>query len=168
MTENSEAIDLEEDTQHGKYLIFALGKEMFGIKIQFVTEIVGMQKIVGLPEAPDYVKGVINLRGIVIPVIDMGSKLGKTQAEYTNRTCIVVIEIMELSVGLIVDRVEEVITIPDESIVPPPNFRSGFQNNYIDGIGKVEKEIRLLLNCERLFGDEEIQSLNRMNAGSED
>jgi purine-binding chemotaxis protein CheW len=152
----------EEDTQHGKYLTFALGTEVFGIEIRFVTEIVGLQKISDIPESPDYVKGIINLRGEIIPVIDMRLKFKKSSAEYTDRTCIIVINIEKITVGLIVDNVDEVVTIPDTSIVPPPSYRTGFQNRYIKGIGKSGEDIRLLLDCERLFIDEEIQTLNQI------
>ena len=156
----------EENTQHGKYLTFTLGEEAFGIEISFVTEIVGIQKINEIPEAPNYVKGIINLRGKIIPVIDMRLRLKKSSAEYTDRTCIVVIDIQTLSAGLIVDSVDEVVMIPDTSIVPPPSFQTGFQNRYIKGIGKSGENIRLLLDCERLFRDEELQSLNDMNDGN--
>jgi purine-binding chemotaxis protein CheW len=158
----AELMQNEEDTQHGKYLTFALGTEVFGIEICFVTEIVGLQKISDIPECPDYVKGIINLRGKIIPVIDMRLKFKKEPVEYDDRTCIIVIDIQKLTVGLIVDNVDEVVTIPDTSIVPPPNFRTGFQNRYIKGIGRLSEDIRLLLDCELLFADEEIQTLNQI------
>lgn len=122
-----------------------------------------MQIISDIPESPDYVKGIINLRGKIIPVIDMRLKFKKSSNGYTDRTCIVVIEIQDLTVGLIVDNVDEVVMIPDASIVPPPSYRTGFQNRYIKGIGKVNEAVILLLNCERLFIDEDLQSLNQIN-----
>lgn len=155
----TEIIKKDDDTQHGKYLAFALGKEMFGIEICFVIEIVGMQKINYVPELPDYIKGIINLRGKIITVIDMRLKFKKSSDGYTDRTCIVVIEIEDITVGLIVDNVDEVIMIPDASIDPPPSYRTGFQNRYIKGIGKVNESVILLLNCERLFIDKELQSI---------
>ena len=163
MAEMLEEVDLtEEDTQHGKFLTFMLGEEVFGIEIRYVTEIIGIQKINELPETPDFAKGIINLRGEVVPVIDMRLRLKKEATDYTGRTCIIVIDILDMPVGLIVDRVNEVATIPDSSIVPPPDYRTGFQNRYIKGIGKINEEIRLLLDCERLFKSEELQSLNEM------
>jgi Chemotaxis signal transduction protein len=158
----AEIVQNEEDTQHGKFLTFALGTEVFGIEIRFVTEIVGLQKISDIPESPNYVKGIINLRGKIIPVIDMRLKFKKSSTEYTERTCIIVIDIQSLTVGLIVDYVDEVVTIPDASIVPPPSFKTGFQNRYIKGIGKSGEDIRLLLDCERLFADEEVQTLSQI------
>lgn len=157
-----EIMQNEEDTQHGKYLTFALGKEVFGIEIRFVTEIVGLQKISYIPDCPDYVKGIINLRGKIIPVIDMNLKFKKSSIEYTDRTCIIVIDVQDLTVGLIVDYVDEVATISDKDIVPPPNYKTGFQNCYIRGIGKSGEGIQLLLDCELLFADEEIQTLNQI------
>lgn len=157
----AEIVYSEEDTQHGKFLTFALGEEVFGIEIQFVTEVVGMQKISGIPEAPNYVKGIINLRGKIIPVIDMRLKLKKDSTEYTDRTCIVVIDIQALTFGLIVDNVDEVITIPDTSIVPPPSYRTGFKNQYIKGVGKVDEEVRLLIDCECFFKNEELQAVSQ-------
>ena len=163
MTEMLEEVNLDEaDTQHGKFLTFLLEKEAFGIEIRYVTEIVGIQKINDLPESPDYVKGIINLRGKVIPVIDMRLRFKKESASYTDRTCIIVVDIFDMSVGLIVDQVDEVVAISDESIVAPPDFRTGFQNRYIKGIGKAGDNIRLLLDCERLFRNEEIETLNRI------
>jgi purine-binding chemotaxis protein CheW len=164
----AEIVQNEEDTQHGKFLTFALGEEVFGIEIQFVTEIVGMQKIRDIPESPNYVKGIINLRGKIIPVIDMRLKFKKDPTQYTDRTCIVVIDIQGLTVGLIVDNVDEVIKIPDTSIVPPPSYRTGFQNCYIKGIGKVNEEIRLLLDCERFFKDEELQTISQTSESHND
>lgn len=158
-----EVTQSKDDAQHGRYLTFRLGKEVFGIEIGFVTEIVGLQKISSIPESPDYVKGIINLRGKIIPVIDMRLKFKKSFAEYTDRTCIIVIGIRNFTVGLIVDNVDEVVSISDKQIAPPPSFRTGFQNRYINGIGKTEEGIRLLLDCDKIFSDEELTTFNEMN-----
>ena len=122
-----------------------------------------MQRISNIPETTDYIKGVINLRGKIIPLIDMCLKFKKILSEYTDRTCIVVIGIENFTVGLIVDNVDKVIAIPDKSIVPPPSYRTGFQNRYIKGIGKADDCIRLLLDCEKLFSDEELSKFNIMD-----
>ncbi len=152
-----------EDTQHGRYLLFALGEETFGIEIRYVTEIIGMQPIVTLPEVPDYFKGVINLRGKIIPVIDIRLKFKKEPIEYTDRTCIIVIDTDALCTGLIVDNVAEVVGIDDENIVPPPPIHSGAYNKYMQGIGKLSDRISLLLDCKRLFMDDEVQILTNIN-----
>jgi len=112
--------DLEEDTQKNKYLTFSLGEEYYGIEIQHVTEIVGMQSITKVPNLPDSVRGIINLRGNIIPVMDARIKFDKEMIAYNDRTCFIVIEIVDLMIGIIVDAVSEVLTIDDEFIVPPP------------------------------------------------
>ncbi len=145
----------QEDTQHGRYLTFALDQEEFGIEIRHVTEIIGLQPVATLPEAPAYIRGIINLRGKIIPVIDMRTKLKKNAIEYTDRTCIIVLSIQGLSFGLIVDRVAEVMKIEDDQIVPPPNIHTGLQNSYLQGVGKANGHVKLLLDCERLFSEEE-------------
>ncbi|MCR5481630.1 MAG: chemotaxis protein CheW [Clostridia bacterium] len=148
---------LEEDTQYGRFLTFSLKDEIFGIEIKYVTEIIGMQAITTAPEVPDYVKGIINLRGKIIPVIDVRLKFGKEPVEYNDRTCIIVIDINELSVGLIVDNVDEVLTIEDENIAAPPANKTGFDNKYIKGIGKAGDKVQLLLDCEMLLKNDEIE-----------
>ncbi len=157
-----------EDTQRGRYLTFALGEEKFGIDIKFITEIIGMQPITALPEAPVYTKGIINLRGKIIPVIDSRLKFKKQPKEYNERTCIIVIDIRDVQVGLIVDDVADVLMIGDENIALPPDHRAGIQNRYLAGIGKVGSGVILLLSCEKLFLDEEwemIKESSRAGAG---
>ena len=148
------AVDFE-DTQSGRYLTFALGTEEFGIEIKFVTEIVGMQPIIALPETPSFLKGIMNLRGKIIPVIDIRLKFNKEEAEYTDRTCIIVIVANDVTVGLIVDSVSEVTSIEEQEISPPPSIGMGMGNRYMQGIGKVTGRIVLLLDCKKLFTDGE-------------
>jgi purine-binding chemotaxis protein CheW len=162
LVDQQEMLEEQEDTQHGRFLTFALGEEVFGIEIRFVKEIIGLQPITKLPEVPDYIKGIINLRGKIIPVIDVRLKFKKDAMEYNDRTCIIVVETSEISVGLIVDNVAEVLAIDDENIVPPPDARAGIQNRYINGIGKVGSEVKLLLDCERLFREEEAQLMSEI------
>lgn len=157
MNLNQVEMEENEDTQHGRFLTFALGTEIFGIEIRFVTEIVGMQPITSLPEAPAYMKGIINLRGKIIPVIDIRLKFKKEPKEYDDRTCIIVIDLSDVTVGLIVDHVAEVLMIEDGNIAPPPDQKAGLQNRYLAGIGKVGNDVKLLLSCERLFKDDEIE-----------
>lgn len=155
--------DEVEDTQRGRYLMFALGAEDFGIEIKYVTEIIGMQPIMTLPEVPDFIKGVVNLRGKIIPVIDIRLKFKMQPIDYTDRTCIIVIDTDELSVGLIVDNVAEVIGIDDENVVPPPSVQTGAHNKYLQGIGKSGDKILLLLDCKKLFFSDDIQQLTNTN-----
>lgn len=153
-------LEQEEDTQKGKFLTFLLGNEFYGIEIKFVTEIIGIQVITGIPELPNYLKGIINLRGKIIPVMDVRLRFKKPFKEYNDRTCVIVIEIRGVSIGLIVDSVSEVLAIPDEDIVPPPDLSSGGGNKYIKGIGKVANEVKLLLDCDKLLREEEVNELS--------
>ena len=152
---------LEEDTQKDKYLIFSIGNQSYGIDIEYVIEIIGIEPITEVPELPDYVKGVINLRGKIIPVMDVRLKFKKEPKEYDDRTCIIVVEISNISIGLIIDRVLDVVNIDEKNISPQPKTNSNKDNTnkYIKGIGKVQNEIRLLIDCYKLIEEEEIEEL---------
>ena len=160
MNELIQQLQEEEDTLKGKYLTFVLGHETYGMEIKFVTEIIGMQHITEVPDLPAYVKGIINLRGKIIPVIDVRMKFKKDPMEYNDRTCIVVVDIMNVSVGLIVDKVAEVISISDDSIVLPPDSKTGFSNKFVNGIGKVGNEIKLLIDCQKVLNCDELSSFS--------
>jgi len=152
-------LDQIEDTQKGKFLTFCLGNEFYGIEIKYVTEIIGLQPITEIPEMPEYIKGIINLRGKIIPVMDVRLRFRKPFREYNDRTCIVVIEIRDVSIGLIVDTVSEVISIPDGEIVDPPNMaKEG--NKYIKGIGKVGSDVKLLLDSDKLLNETDLEDLS--------
>ncbi len=160
MAENQDVfLEQEEDTQRGKFLSFVIGEEEYGIEIRYVTEIIGIQNITAVPDLPAYVKGIINLRGKIIPVIDVRLRFRKEPMEYNDRTCIIVVDIDGISVGLIVDNVSEVLSMAEESIVPPPDTRTGFHNRYIKGIGKVANKVILILDGEVLLQGEELESL---------
>jgi len=154
-------IDIEEDTQKGKYLTFVLDNESYGIGINNITEIIGIQPITLIPELPDYIKGIINLRGKIIPVMDVRLRFKKPPREYNDRTCIIVVDINDLSIGLIVDSVSEVLRILDQDIVPPPNLNK-ISNKYIKGIGKIDKEVKLILDCDKLINDNDTDILNNI------
>jgi purine-binding chemotaxis protein CheW len=162
MNMENELFEQEEDTQHGRFLTFNLGEEIYGIEIEYVTEIIGLQQITKIPEVAEYIKGIINLRGKIIPVIDMRLKFNKEPIEYDDRTCIVVVDTQEMVVGLIVDKVAEVLTIEDEDISPPPSYKSGIRNRYIRGIGKIDDEVTLLLDCKKLFDEQETQDISEI------
>ena len=155
-----EPFELAEDAQKDKYLLFALGNEEYGIAIRYVTEIIGLQTITAIPELPAYVKGIVNLRGKIIPVIDMRLRFKKEARQYTNRTCTIVIRVKAVAVGLIVDAVAEVLPIAAENIVPPPLLGDGYRHRFIQGIGKVGNQVKLLLECERLLDGAELEKLN--------
>jgi purine-binding chemotaxis protein CheW len=153
-------IEIEEDTQKDRFLTFSLGKESYGIDIKYVIEIIGIQSITEIPELPEYVKGIINLRGKIIPVLDVRLRFKKEPKEYNDRTCVMVVDIKDISIGLIVDSVAEVITIPEEDMVEPPQINKGFNNRYIKKIGKIGNEVKLLLDCEKLLSENELDDLN--------
>ena len=164
-----EIIDgFEEDTQKDKYLTFVLGNEVYGLDISFVTEIIGIQEITEVPELPKYIRGIINLRGQIIPVMDVRLRFKKPVIEYTDRTCVIVIEIMEVSVGLIVDGVAEVLSIDQDDIVPPPDIKTNVSSKFIKGIGKVDNSVKLLLDCNKLLNYEEMEVLDSINIGGEE
>lgn len=149
----------EEDTQHGRFLIFSLDGNTYGLPIRFVTEIIGIQPATRVPETPDYVKGIINLRGRIIPLIDVRLKFGREEIPYNERTCVIVIDVNAVAVGLIVDKVNDVLTIEDEQIALPPPGALGFENRYIEGIGKAGDMVLLLLDAEKLLRAEEMEMI---------
>lgn len=156
-----ELVENEEDTLKDKYLIFSIGREYYGIDIKYVTEIIGIEPITEVPELPVYIKGVINLRGKIIPVMDVRAKFKKEEKEYNDRTCIIVVEIGNICIGLIIDTVSEVANIEESSISPPPKTSSNRDtaNRYIKGIGEVQNGVRLLIDCQKLLEEEEIEEL---------
>jgi purine-binding chemotaxis protein CheW len=165
MSEEERNIDLEEgmeDTLEDKYLTFRVGEEEYGIEIRYVTEIIGIQSITELPDMPEYVKGVINLRGKVIPVLDVRLRFGLAEREYDERTSIIVVNIKEMAVGLIVDTVSEVMDIPKSDVEPPPRVSKGAGNRYIQGMGKVDKSVKILLDIQKLLFEGELEDLQRI------
>lgn len=147
-----------EDTQKDLFLTFRLGKEDFGMEIFHVTEIVGIQTITDVPDMPDYVKGVINLRGNVIPVMDVRLRFGLPERDYDERTCLIVVKVDERATALVVDRVNEVSEIPVEQIEPPPQAGE-MTSQYIKGMGKVDSSVKILLNMEQLLGQVQMDEL---------
>jgi purine-binding chemotaxis protein CheW len=143
----------EEDTQKDKYLTFQLANEDYGLEIRYVTEIIGIQKITKVPDMPIFIRGVINLRGKVIPVMDVRSRFGLATREYDERTCIIVVDIAEQPMGLVVDRVNEVVDIPENHVEPPPVTAAGNATRHIRGIGKTGEEVKVLLDVESLTAD---------------
>ena len=146
----------QENTMDGKFLIFNIGDEDYGIAIRSVTEIIGILKVTDLSDMPDYVKGVINLRGKVIPVIDVRLRFRLAERDYDDRTCIIVVNIDEVSVGLIVDSVAEVQDIESGNIEPLSRIKKSASQNFISGLGKVGNEVKILLDIRKLLFDEEL------------
>lgn len=147
----------------GKYLTFTLADEDYGMGILKVKEIIGMMGITAVPRTPDFVKGVINLRGKVIPVVDLRVKFGMGEIEYTDRTCIIVVEIdtddETLLTGIVVDSVSEVLNIQAEEIEDAPEFGTQLDTSYILGIAKTENGVKILLNIDKVVNTNEIETL---------
>ncbi len=159
---SEEMMELEEDTQKDKFLIFLLGDGSYGIDIKYVIEIIGMEPITEVPQMPNFIRGVINLRGRIIPVMDVRLKFKKEEKDYDDRTCIIVVDINSISIGLIIDRVVEVLTIEETNISPAPtiNGNGDNANKYIKGIGKVGNDVKLLIDCDKLLEEDELEALN--------
>jgi len=142
--------------REGKYLTFALGSEEYGLEILKVREIIGYMEITAVPQTPSYVKGVINLRGQVIPVIDLRAKFGMETAQITEETCIIVVEIHQdgrkFSTGIVVDHVQEVLDIDGENIEESPQFDSTVNTDFILGMGKVGESVKILLDIDKVLG----------------
>jgi purine-binding chemotaxis protein CheW len=152
------------DSKGGKYLTFALGNEEYGLEILKVREIIGYMDITAVPQMPSYIKGVINLRGQVIPVIDLRAKFLMAIAERTEETCIIVVEIAQqgkkFNTGIVVDHVSEVLDIAGENIEEPPQFGSDVSADFILGMGKVGESVKILLDIDRVIAYAAIAEIN--------
>ena len=152
--------------REGKYLTFTLAEEEYGIGILKVKEIIGMMAITTVPQTPGYVKGVINLRGKVIPVIDLRLKFGMEAMDYTERTCIIVVDIRggnrEIQMGIVVDSVSEVLNIKPGEIEDTPTFGSKMDTAYILGMAKTGGGVKILLDIDKVLNTEEMGLLDRM------
>lgn len=155
----------EFDTQKGKYVTFKSGHEYYGIKIQYVNEIIVFQEITEIPECEDYIKGLINLRGKIIPVIDVRLRFKQEPIEYTDRTCIIVLNVDNAVVGLIVEKIAEVVEIQEENILPSPTIGNTekTENQFVYGIGKVGDKVKLLLDPDKLLNDEDLSVIDRIS-----
>ncbi len=143
--------------QLSKYLTFVLGKEEYGLEILRVKEIIGLMTITKVPKMPEFVRGVINLRGTVIPVVDLRLKFGMAETADTEETCIIVVDLGEALVGVVVDRVSEVLDIEDTEIDETPSFGVSIDTSFILGIGKTKGKVVILLNIAKVLVDETAQ-----------
>lgn len=154
------------DQRAGKYLIFQLGKEEFGAGVMKIREIMKMQEITTVPQTLPFVEGVINLRGRVIPVIDLRTKFGLERQEHTERTCIIVVRTQssegELPMGIIVDGVVEVLTLHGSDIEDTPDFGNGGENPCLLGMAKVKGRVKILLDMDEVLSNQELQGLSSM------
>jgi purine-binding chemotaxis protein CheW len=147
------------DPRAGKYLAFHLGPEEFGIPVLAVREIMGLQDITAVPQTPSHVRGVINLRGKVIPVLDLRLKFGMESTEYGPRTSIIVVKVQEVMMGVIVDGVSEVLNLVAADIENTPDFGHGIETPYILGMAKTKGKVRMLIDIEQVLSTQDIQGL---------
>jgi len=151
--------------REGKYLTFSLANEEYGIGILKIKEIIGMMPITSVPQTPEFVKGVINLRGKVIPVLDLRRRFGMEPMDYSERTCIIVVEIAgtagNVMIGVVVDSVSEVLNIKAEAIEDTPTFGTKLNTDYILGMAKIGKGVKILLDIDRVLGADEISLLEQ-------
>lgn len=151
----------DEEVMLNKYLSFRIDKRIYCIEIKYVNNIIEVQAITEIPDMPSFVKGVITLREKVIAVMDMRLRLDLSEKEYDDRTCIIILTLRDILVGLIVDTVTEVLRIPKESISKPPKFKDS-DNRFVSGIGKVGEQIKIILDVERLLYEEEFETVSNL------
>ena len=149
--------------REGKYLTFTMDKEEYGIGILKIKEIIGMMPITPVPRTPEHVKGVINLRGKVIPVMDLRLRFGMDAIDYTERTCIIVVEITSpagmIQIGIVVDSVSEVLNIKAEDIEDTPTFGTKLDTDYILGMAKMEGGVKILLSIDKVLSTQDLEDL---------
>jgi purine-binding chemotaxis protein CheW len=164
LTENTAGVQV--DARAGKYLTFQLANEEFGIRVLKVREIMGLQEITAVPQTPAYVKGVINLRGKVVPVVDLRLKFALSAAEYTQRTCIIVTQVQGESgpvlIGIVVDGVSEVLNLTAQEIEDTPDFGSEAGVRYLLGMAKVKGKVKILLDIDQVLSTQELHNLGSM------
>lgn len=157
MVDEKNAVTGSEDTQKDKYLTFHLAGEDYGIEICYVIEIIGIQSITEVPDMPNFICGVINLRGKVIPVMDVRARFGLPARDYDERTCIIVINVDSTEVGLVVDEVSEVADIPESQVEPAPRTSKNTESSFIQGMGKMNNKVKILLDAHKLLFSGEMQ-----------
>ena len=148
--------------QGGKFLTFKLKDEEYGLEILKVREILGLMDITSVPQTPDYVMGVVNLRGQVIPVIDLRLKFGMARSDYDKRTCIIVVDVEGVMMGIVVDTVSEVMNIESGNIEETPSFGTKLNTEYIMGMGKVEGKVKILLDIGKVVTSRELAMLDEI------
>jgi len=157
--------DAPRAAQAGKYLTFALSEEIYGLEILKVQEIIGLMKVTHIPKTPDYIRGVINLRGKVIPVLELRRKFGMEAVADDDRTCIIVLRIARrgvfVTMGILVDSVSEVLDIAQDLIEDAPQFGGAVETDFLLGIGKVAQKVVMLLDVDKILSGEDLVELGQ-------
>ena len=158
-TFEEEQTDKSQDTMENLYIIFFIDGREYGIEIRYLIEIIAFQPITFIPNLPPYVKGVINLRGKIIPIIDVRLRFGLPAIEYTDFTCILIININNLSAGLVVDGMKEVLKIPKDAIEPSPGFEETNMERFVEAIGKSGDTLKILINLQKFIQEKDIKGM---------
>ena len=162
MTETQNSASAIVTERAGKYLTFGLAEEQYGLEILKVREIIGVMDITAVPKTPEFVKGVINLRGKVIPVVDLRLKFAMEEAEHTEETCIIVVDVDGIEMGIIVDQVSEVMDIATGEIEDPPAFGTSVDTSFILGMGEAEGNVTILLDIDRVLTAGDIDVVQKL------
>jgi len=160
MSDSGSVSTMEQVDKAGKYLTFKLGNEEYGLEILKVREIIGLMNITAVPRTPDFVRGVINLRGKVIPVVDLRAKFGMDSTEDTDETCIIVVDVGEVEMGTIVDKVSEVLDIDGGEIEDAPSFGVDVNTDFILGMGRTNDRVTILLDIGKVLSSDETVALS--------
>ncbi|HDP80842.1 MAG TPA: purine-binding chemotaxis protein CheW [Spirochaetes bacterium] len=161
------ARDVKADAagEEQQYVTFIIGEETYGVEVLQVQEIIGMTAITHVPNSLSFMKGVINLRGMVVPVVDMRIKFSMAEKDYDAFTVIIIVEVMKRMVGMIVDSVSDVVSIPVKGIQDTPHFTAKIETDFIRGIGQVEEKLVIILDVDRILTAEEIRDMDNENKG---
>jgi purine-binding chemotaxis protein CheW len=161
--ESLPGVAAEQEQEQGQYLTFMLGGEIFAIGILHIKEIIEYGTLTAVPMMPEYIRGVINLRGAVVPVVDLSARFGRKSMDVSRRTCIVIIEVMnedvQQDIGVVVDMVNEVLEIPESEIEPGPSFGAKIRADFIGGMGKVDGKFVIILNVDKVLSVDELANI---------
>jgi len=158
---------VRDDSELSQLISFEVGQEEYGLEILRVKEVIRLREITRLPRAPSFVKGIINLRGDVIPIVDLRDRFALEHQEYTPMTRVIVVDVEGRLVGMVVDAASQVVRIPADQIQPPPPIVGGLSAQYIKGVGKLDSRLIILLDIDRILSHQEKAELDRLPAGEE-
>ncbi len=158
----SEFSQEDEETLLNRYLTFRIGDEVYGFEIYYVTEIIGVQKFTEVPNTPNYINGITNLRGIIYPVVEARKRFGMPVIPYTEKSCIILVRVRGMGVGLVVDNVSEVIRIEPNVVFPSPQTYKGTKSKFIKSIAKIDNDVKILLDLDKLLFEDN-SNLNANN-----
>ena len=163
--QDSETLRSGAMDDNAQYLTFSVAKEKFAVDILDIREIIELSLMTDVPLAPDFIRGIVNLRGSVLPVVDLAVRLGRGEAVFTKRSCIVVVEVKgerSQNVGVLVDEVNEILEIPPDCIQPPPNFGEEVKTDFIRAMGRVDESFIILLNIDKILSLEDLHQLEQL------